>query len=625
MSQNAIQLPTSGTLPGATGIADMNAAYQTLATLASGASAPTASGLGLSATAGILWHDTTNNLLKIRNLADSAWIILAQLDETNNSAVAIEQVSEFSTSETISGSNHTANFIFTGSTARTLTFARGNTLWNGFGVTIYNTATAALTLAPNAADQFVDSLNHGTNTSVVVPPGYAAHVVSDGASTGTWWFMLWPAAQGSGSIASAATTDLGSVGFENVTVTGTTAITSLGSTAIAGQVKRVTFSGALTLTYNSTSLILPGGASIATAAGDVASLECLGSGNWRCLSYQPASGQSVTASYGGAGYVNRFRNPGMSVVQRGTSGSAAASSLTTTADGWILLPSGAGVTWAQAGQIEIGGSNYSLQITGAASNTDVLLRQRIESDMAAPLTSRTVTVRFFLWNYAGGASITPTLTVRYANTTDNFSTAYAESGLNSVNMQTIANGASGVCAYTFVETGHATTGLSIDIDFGALGSGDSFYVSDFDIRVTPGAATGIQPNAPAAELRPLAAELALCQRYYVTSYGNGVAPGTATANGAVGGIPSVTSGGQYNLLPVQFPVQMRANPSISWWDVAGNASRYSYLASGSFTSNIANGSGGSMAFTYCDTGFTAYPAVNTVASFMFQFAASAEL
>lgn len=91
------------------------------------------------------------------------------------------------------------------------------------------------------------------------------------------------------TLASAATTDLGSVDESYVTVSGTTTITSLGSVS-AGINRWVVFSGALTLTHNGTSLILPAGANISTQAGDCAHFVSLGSGNWRCLAYQPATG-----------------------------------------------------------------------------------------------------------------------------------------------------------------------------------------------------------------------------------------------------------------------------------------------------------------------------------------------
>lgn len=104
--------------------------------------------------------------------------------------------------------------------------------------------------------------------------------------------LNWSATQ---TIASAATTDIGAATSNSVIVSGTTTITALGTIA-AGAERVVQFSGALTLTHNATSLILPGGASITTAAGDVAYFVSLGTGNWRCTGYQKANGQAVVAS-----------------------------------------------------------------------------------------------------------------------------------------------------------------------------------------------------------------------------------------------------------------------------------------------------------------------------------------
>lgn len=92
----------------------------------------------------------------------------------------------------------------------------------------------------------------------------------------------------SDTIASATTCDLGTKDATFLTVSGTTTITGLG-TVSAGIYKAVTFSGALTLTHNATSLILPGAANIVTAAGDTAIFLSLGSGNWKCMFYQAAS------------------------------------------------------------------------------------------------------------------------------------------------------------------------------------------------------------------------------------------------------------------------------------------------------------------------------------------------
>jgi microcystin-dependent protein len=95
-------------------------------------------------------------------------------------------------------------------------------------------------------------------------------------------------------IASSSTTDLGAVEGKFHDITGTSTISSFG-TVRAGIEKVLTFEGALTLTYNSTSLILPGGASMLTAAGDVATFYSEGSGNWRCTSYQHATASFVPA------------------------------------------------------------------------------------------------------------------------------------------------------------------------------------------------------------------------------------------------------------------------------------------------------------------------------------------
>lgn len=94
-------------------------------------------------------------------------------------------------------------------------------------------------------------------------------------------------------IASATTTDVGAIAGLMNDITGTTTITGLG-TVSAGIWKILKFEGVLTLTYNATSLILPGGASITTADGDVGVFISEGSGNWRCVSYFRATGLVVS-------------------------------------------------------------------------------------------------------------------------------------------------------------------------------------------------------------------------------------------------------------------------------------------------------------------------------------------
>ena len=99
------------------------------------------------------------------------------------------------------------------------------------------------------------------------------------------------------SLASAATTDVGSTGSLKVQVTGTAAITSFGTRV--HKLRLVRFAGVLTLTHNATSLILLGGANRTTAAGDVGIYTSDSSGNWRERDYRRAAsdpGDAATKS-----------------------------------------------------------------------------------------------------------------------------------------------------------------------------------------------------------------------------------------------------------------------------------------------------------------------------------------
>lgn len=110
-------------------------------------------------------------------------------------------------------------------------------------------------------------------------------------------FWIANEAGGTGTVVSAGTTDLCASTNAIQSVTGTTTVTSFGSNCIAGARKWLNFTGALTLTHNATSLILPNNSSnIVTAAGDSALAIYQGGGNWRVNQYTKANGASLTAS-----------------------------------------------------------------------------------------------------------------------------------------------------------------------------------------------------------------------------------------------------------------------------------------------------------------------------------------
>lgn len=109
------------------------------------------------------------------------------------------------------------------------------------------------------------------------------------------------------SVASAATVNLGAQG-PRVLITGTAAITSFGTGA--NKFRLLRFAGALTLTHNATTLILPGGANVSTQAGDTAIVISDGSNNWRVIDYQRANGTALvapsTAGFATTASVNEF-------------------------------------------------------------------------------------------------------------------------------------------------------------------------------------------------------------------------------------------------------------------------------------------------------------------------------
>lgn len=133
--------------------------------------------------------------------------------------------------------------------------------------------------------------------SAITPTGLLGHTALTAGKVTPAALRTLMADQYKGAdIASAATTNLATATGDFVDVTGTTSITAFG-TADAGIERTVRFTGALTLTYNATSLILPTAANITTTAGDVATFRSLGSGNWVCIRYQRASGLALVPGY----------------------------------------------------------------------------------------------------------------------------------------------------------------------------------------------------------------------------------------------------------------------------------------------------------------------------------------
>jgi hypothetical protein len=86
-------------------------------------------------------------------------------------------------------------------------------------------------------------------------------------------------------------------------ITGTTAITSMSAVGV-GTVIELQFDAILTLTHHATDLVLPGGANIVTAAGDVGTFIEYATGDWRCIAYTRASVAPVPTGFIAPVYLN---------------------------------------------------------------------------------------------------------------------------------------------------------------------------------------------------------------------------------------------------------------------------------------------------------------------------------
>lgn len=235
--------------------------------------------------------NTTNlNLLLMATGGDTnAWGA-----NLNNSVIQIlDQALGSKLSLSVAGSS---NVTLTTSQSQNLYFNFTGILTGNINV-IYPASAGRLIIVNNATTgAFTLTITPSGGTGFLVTQGSTQMVLIDGA-TNTAMAAQNDILPLEVTLASATTTNLGATGTNVVAISGTTTITSFGSSAALTEcLYWVRFTGILTLTQNATSLILPGGVSITTAAGDCALMKYEGSGNWRCMFYTKAAGSAVKFS-----------------------------------------------------------------------------------------------------------------------------------------------------------------------------------------------------------------------------------------------------------------------------------------------------------------------------------------
>lgn len=237
--------------------------------------------------------------------------------------------------------NGALNWATTVSLASAATTDIGGAASNSILITGTVTITA-LGVAPAGAERwatFADALTLTHNaTSLILPTGANIAVVAGDSANfmslggGNWRCISYTRADGTAlaggaasdptklplaggsltgalnlapavTVTAAATTNIGAANSNSVTINGATTITAF-DTITDGARRYVTFAGALTLTHNAASLILPTGANIVTATGDTAEFVSLGAGNWKCLSYNKAAGTALKGDSTNAALTN---------------------------------------------------------------------------------------------------------------------------------------------------------------------------------------------------------------------------------------------------------------------------------------------------------------------------------
>jgi hypothetical protein len=141
--------------------------------------------------------------------------------------------------------------------------------------------------------------NFPDNTSQLISPADLRDWISDGITSfvtqkdkSTFENAFYECK--SSNVTASATTDLSLATGNFIHVGGTPPVTiSSFGTLPAGARFVLCFDVAVTLTYNATSLIIPGATNVTTAAGDCLMLISEGGGNWRVISYFPGGGLPV--------------------------------------------------------------------------------------------------------------------------------------------------------------------------------------------------------------------------------------------------------------------------------------------------------------------------------------------
>lgn len=301
---------------------------------------------------------------------------------------------------------------------------------------------------------------------------------------------------------------------------------------------------------------------------------------------------------GHAPFRNRLHNPGFEIQQRGTSFSITTGSLAYTADRWIVAPTGF-TAGAALGVVTGYRCRNGVTISGAlAAGNSVQLAQRIEAANSYDLVGQQVIVSFDTAYTVSAGATSFAVSLSYPTAADNWTGSTA---IQSVSITPNSTPGSYTATFAALPAGVAN-GLRVAITATQATATGTLSWTVTAVQLEAGTV------ATALERRPLGVELALCQRYFLSSYPTGVAPGTAYSAWG-GSVWGQTAGSQSW-------TTMRATPTtLTTYDTAGTAGKVSNTTSWTAGGTLTN-------INATQNGLTWYVASAFVG---FHFTASADL
>ena len=342
-----------------------------------------------------------------------------------------------------------------------------------------------------------------------------------------------------------------------------------------------------------------GGTAIAFAGDTSGELQLRTNGTTPAVTISTAQNATFVGSVSARntfGFENRIINGAMVIDQRNAGASVSTGSGTYapyTLDRWVLPGSGGGVFSYQQSSVAPAGFVNSALITVTTADSSIAagdyyqFRQAIEGFNIADLgwgtaNAKTVTLSFWV-----RSSLTGTfgLSLRNGNGDRSYVATYVVNAANTWEQKTVTIPGDTAGTWTLGTTVGMYVTFSLGVGSSFESTANSWQAGSFvatsgsvDLVGTNGATwqvTGVQLEvgslATSFDFRSIGQELALCQRYYETSYAAGTAIGTATITNTV--YWYAQSSGNYNNQIGFFKVPKRAAPTTVIYSALGTSGK----------------------------------------------------